>query len=88
MPSALIGGSIVPIVFAGVAGGPSEGDSSQPLKRRKKLHMAVALFSLLPEIYAVVQATIAINKLREMMLAPPASVTNLMNPEPSRRPPG
>lgn len=76
-PAALIGGSIVPIGFAAVPE-PALGDT--PLVRTlKQVHMIVAIGALCSEIIAVIYSTIAINKLSETVVAPAASVMDLLS---------
>lgn len=75
-PAALIGGSIVPMGFAAVP--EIAAKDTQLTKRLKQLHMVVAILSLSAEIVAVIYSTIAINKLSETVVAPAASVTDLL----------
>lgn len=76
-PAALIGGAIVPL---GLLNSPVVNpDDSRRVKFFKQMNILLAIGSLLSEILAITYATIAINKLAEITVAPTAGVAELIS---------
>lgn len=84
LPAAIIGGSILPLGF----GFPLKTDqrfgfgvSDQTLAYVDRVHLVVAILSLLSELIAVVYSTVAVNELTEVAVRPTADVMALLQGE-------
>jgi len=76
-PAALLAGGLVPL---GILGAEAVKEGDKPLvKGLKKASILLAVASLLNEIFAVTQASIAINKLVEVPSPPTSSVAELIS---------
>jgi hypothetical protein len=76
-PAALIAGAMVPI---GLLTSPTVEKADSPrIKLFKRLHVLIAVASVLSELLAITYSTIAINKLAEVAYAPTATVAELIS---------